>query len=78
MLRALTKENCNVYKMNETRNNYSLQKKSSEKSEVFYLATDTYYITGRIPEHVLLALCSAFSSVWTEGRGPGQDPCRPV
>lgn len=79
MLRAVTKENCNDYKMSETRNNASLRKDNvPRKVEVFYLATDTYKFTGRITEHVLPELCSAFSPVWVEARGPGQGPRRLV
>jgi hypothetical protein len=65
MLRVVTKENCNNYKKDETRNNPSLRKKNKVpgKSEVFYLASDSYHITGRITEHVLPVLCSVFRPV---------------
>jgi len=78
MLHAVTKEHCNYCKINETRNNASLRKNFPRKSEVFYLATDTYHITGRISEHVLRVLCSAFNPVCAEDRGSGQGTCRLV
>ena len=76
MLRAVTKENCNYYKMNETRNNYSLQKKSSEKIESV-LFNHRYLPCNRAHRRtcatsVMLCLQSGLD------RGPGQDPCRLV
>jgi hypothetical protein len=52
MLRAVTKENCYDHKLNETMNNASWRKTIvPRKSEVFYLASHSYHITGSIPEH---------------------------
>jgi len=80
MLRVVTKENCKDYKTNETRKSAFFAKKKNvpRKSEVFYLASDSYYLTGRIIEHVLPVLFSAFSPVWAEARAAGQGPRRLV
>jgi hypothetical protein len=42
------------------------------KSEVFYLATNSYHITGHVTEHILKVLCSAFSPVLSEAEVPGK------
>jgi hypothetical protein len=69
MLRAVTKENCYDHKMNETTNNASWRKTIVPRiSEVFYLASDSYHKTGRIPEHCATSVMLCLQS------GLGQGP----
>jgi hypothetical protein len=64
--------------MNEPTKKVPLQKKKKvpRKSEVFYLATDSYHITGHVQEHMLPVLYPAFSPIWSEVGVPEQGPRR--